>query len=206
MAVSHLLDAGEPIDMIASEAGAAGVTARRLVARMIERGTQAPFTSSAGRLFDAMAAVAGVHPRMSFEGQAAMALESLASVPADSGYPHEIDDVDGTFVLDTRPMIRAAAADARRGAGAAVIARRFHRGLAEAICAMCRRLCADTGLTEVVLTGGVFLNAVLTLECERQLTLMGFDVYRHRLVPPGDGGLSLGQLAVAAARGAGKEA
>lgn len=206
MAVSHLIDAGEPIDTIAPEPGAAGAAARGLVARMIERGTQAPFTSSAGRLFDAVAAIAGLHRRMSFEGQAAMTLESLASVPADSGYPHEIDGEDGPFVLDTRPMIRAAAADVRRGAGADVVARRFHRGLAEAICAMCSRLRADTGLTEVVLTGGVFLNAVLTLECERQLTLMGFRVFRHRLVPPGDGGLSLGQLAVAAARDAGKDA
>lgn len=103
-------------------------------------------------------------------------------------------------MVDTRPMIRAAAADARRGAGPGAIASRFHRGLADAVGAMCSRLRDDTGLADVVLTGGVFLNAVLTLECERQLTLMGFRVFRHRLVPPNDGGLSLGQLYVAAAQ------
>ncbi len=173
---------------------------------MIEQGVNAPLTSSAGRLFDAIAALAGLRMRMSFEGQAAMELESLAAGEPDSGYPHAIDEgapenTPGMIpVLDTRPMIQAAAADARRRAGPGTIARRFHAGLAAAICAMCSRLRDQTALADVVLTGGVFLNAVLTLDCERQLTLMGFRVYRHRLVPPNDGGLSLGQLYAAAAQ------
>jgi hydrogenase maturation protein HypF len=195
MAVSYLRDAGEATGAFASEAGA-GAHQLRLIERMIERGLNAPLTSSAGRLFDAVAAIAGLRVRMSFEGQAAMELEALAAGGIDSGYPHAIT---AGGMVDTRPMIQAAAADARRGAGAAVIARRFHAGLADAVCAMCIRLRDETGLADVVLTGGVFLNVVLTLECERQLTLMGFRVYRHRLVPPNDGGLSLGQLYVAAA-------
>lgn len=204
MAVSHLLDAGEAIDGMAP--GSGGARELRLIGRMIEQGVNAPLTSSAGRLFDAIAALAGLRMRMSFEGQAAMELESLAAGKPDSGYPHAIDEgapenTPGMIpVLDTRPMIQAAAADARRRAGPGTIARRFHAGLAAAICAMCSRLRDQTALADVVLTGGVFLNAVLTLDCERQLTLMGFRVYRHRLVPPNDGGLSLGQLYAAAAQ------
>lgn len=214
MAVSHLIDAGEAVAGLAPASGDEGARQLRLVARMIEQGVNAPLTSSAGRLFDAIAAIAGVRLRMSFEGQAAMELESLAVKGSDYGYPHAIEawaaptgnnqpgrvSAGGVSVVDTRPMIRAAAADARRGAGPGAIASRFHRGLADAVGAMCGRLRDDTGLADVVLTGGVFLNAVLTLECERQLTLMGFRVFRHRIVPPNDGGLSLGQLYVAAAR------
>lgn len=213
VAASHLLDAGEPLDALAARLGRNGAADLRLVERMITRSLNAPMASSAGRLFDAMAALAGLRLRMSFEGQAAMELESLAARGADSGYPHAIADGGALWatgnnhpgrvsVLDTRPMIAAAAADARAGAAAAVIARRFHGGLAAAITAMCGRLRAATGIDDVVLTGGVFLNAVLTIACERQLTAMGFRVHRHHLVPPGDGGLSLGQLYVAAAQGA----
>ena len=210
MAVSHLLDAGEAVDGMAPEPGSGGTRQLRLIGRMIEQGVNAPLTSSAGRLFDAVAAIAGLRARMSFEGQAAMELEALAAGEADCGYPHAISGGDlatgnnhpgRISVLDTRPMIRAAAADARRGAGAAAIARRFHAGLAAAVCAMCSRLRAETGLADVVLTGGVFLNAVLTLECERQLTVKGFRVFRHHIVPPNDGGLSFGQLYIAAAQG-----
>jgi hydrogenase maturation protein HypF len=148
-----------------------------------------------------VAALAGVRDRVSFEGQAAIELEGLAADTLPSGsYPFEITSgPDGAaFVVDTRPLISAVAADTAAGVEARVIARRFHSSMVELIAAGCDRIRADTGLGVVVLSGGVFINTVLTAETCDRLRGDGFRVYRHRLVPPGDGGLSLGQLAVAA--------
>ncbi|HXG56711.1 MAG TPA: carbamoyltransferase HypF [Vicinamibacterales bacterium] len=198
MALSHLADAGESFDDLVP--GDRHVAAHILL-RMMDRRINAPMTSSAGRLFDAVAALAEVRHIVSFEGQAAMELEWLsAAAPDDGEYPHEIAALDDRMVLDTRPLIRAAAADARAGRPAGAIGRRFHRGLAAAITAVCARLCETSGIDRVILTGGVFLNGLLTTECTARLERAGLRVFRHRLVPPNDGGLSLGQLTVAAAR------
>lgn len=198
MALSHLSDAGDSFDgLIPGERrGAANI-----LLRMMDRRINAPMTSSAGRLFDAVAALAGVRHVVSFEGQAAMELEWLsAAAPDDGEYPHEIAALEDRMIMDTRPLVRAAAADARAGRPAGAIGRRFHRGLAAAIAAICSRLRTNTGIDRVVLTGGVFLNGLLTTECTARLERAGLRVFRHRLVPPNDGGLSLGQLTVAAAR------
>jgi hydrogenase maturation protein HypF len=174
---------------------------------MIDRRFNTPPTSSAGRLFDAVASLAGVRDRVSYEGQAAMELEWLAErATPDGDYPFDLGGADGDnptrfpLVVDTRPIIRAAAADADRGVAAAAIARRFHSTVAGLIAATCDRLRRQTGVGVVVLSGGVFLNALLTREASDRLGGFGFRVYRHRVVPPNDGGLSLGQLAVAARR------
>jgi hydrogenase maturation protein HypF len=96
-------------------------------------------------------------------------------------------------------MIQAVAHDASLGTDASRIARRFHSTMVELIATVCDRLRQTTGLAAVVLSGGVFLNALLTRETNARLRRAGFRVYCHRLVPPNDGGLSLGQLAIAAA-------
>jgi hydrogenase maturation protein HypF len=172
---------------------------------MLERRLNTPWTSSAGRLFDAVAALAGVRDRVSYEGQAAIELEWLAEgAPPDGAYPFDLSvptqgSADAPLVVDTRPLIRGVAEDVERGTGAATIARRFHSAMVEMIAVVCGRLRKDAGLSDVVLSGGVFLNALLTREVGARLTDDGFRVHRHRLVPPNDGGLSLGQLAVAAA-------
>ncbi|MEO7271755.1 MAG: carbamoyltransferase HypF [Vicinamibacterales bacterium] len=198
MALSHLLDADEGPASIEARVGVDRV---RLVARMIERGINTPLTSSAGRLFDAVASIAGIADEVTFEGQAAMQLEGLAGRADDvGGYGHRLEHRAEALSLDTRPMIVAAARDAARGTDPAVIARRFHTGMADAVHDVCTRLRTSTGLDVVVLTGGVFLNAILTVECETRLRGSGFRVFRHHEVPPGDGGISLGQLAVVAAR------
>ena len=176
------------------------------VRKMIERRFNTPLTSSAGRLFDAVAAVAGVRDRVSFEGQAAMELEWLAEeLEPDHVYPFDLEDSVAedaavtTQIVDTRPLIRAIAQEASQGVRAARIARRFHSTLVDLIAAVCGRLRSATGIKVVVLSGGVFMNALLTREVTTHLTGVGFRVCRHRLVPPNDGGLSLGQLAIAAA-------
>jgi hydrogenase maturation protein HypF len=130
-----------------------------------------------------------------------MQLEWLASeAEADIGYPHEITESDGRFLIDTRPIVSGAFSDVRAGRAPAIIARRFHAALADAVVAACLRVRTRTGIEAVVLTGGVFLNAILTADCESRLSHAAFRVFTHHTVPPGDGGVSLGQLAVAAAR------
>jgi hydrogenase maturation protein HypF len=204
MAASHLADAGAESDTLAARIVPADI---KMVRRMLERRLNAPFTSSAGRLFDAVASLAGVRDRVGYEGQAAMELEWLAEGTApDGSYPFEIGPTFGegampeSLVVDTRPAIRAIAADVAKGEPAALVARRFHSTLVDLVAAVCGRLREQTGIGDVVLGGGVFLNALLTHEVRARLTADGFRAYRHRLVPPNDGGLCLGQLAVAAAR------
>jgi hydrogenase maturation protein HypF len=195
MAVAHLADAG--VESPALKARLLPVEVRT-VRRMLERGLNTPPTSSAGRLFDTVATLAGVRDRVSYEGQAAVELEWLASgVAPDGAYPFDLGG--SPLVVDTRPIIRAVVADVARGGGAALVARRFHSTMVDMIAAVCGRLRVETRLGVVTLSGGVFLNALLTTEVSARLAADGFRVYRHRLVPPNDGGLSLGQLAIAAA-------
>nr|WP_309235262.1 carbamoyltransferase HypF [Streptomyces sp. TRM64462] len=104
------------------------------------------------------------------------------------------------LVLDPAPLLRAAVRDVHRRMPAPVVAARFHRGVAAAVAEVCRRARAATGVGTAALTGGVFANALLEQECARLLAGDGFVVLRHEEVPPGDGGLALGQLVVAAAR------
>ena len=174
-----------------------------VVRQMLDRQFNTPVTSSAGRLFDAIASLAGVRDRVSYEGQAAMELEWLATDVAESGsYPFVIEDaqVSEALVIDTRPLIRAVVADVAKKVRKTVIARRFHSTLVEMISAVCHRIRDQSGLGRVVLGGGVFMNALLTTETIARLESDGFAVYRHRLVPPNDAGLSLGQVAIAGAR------
>ena len=176
------------------------------VRTMLERRINSPLTSSMGRLFDAVASLVGIRDRVSYEGQAAIELEELATrLPAEDSYPFAIDDsatatTGEPFTIDTRPIIRALVNDAMAGASAPLVARRFHSTLVEIVAHVCGRLRDESGIDVVVLSGGVFLNAVLTHEVLARLVHDRFRAYRHRLVPPNDGGLCLGQLAVAASR------
>ncbi|WP_406699267.1 carbamoyltransferase HypF [Singulisphaera sp. Ch08] len=196
MACAHLADAGQDgsawFDRIQRPA-------LRVVQQQLERRFNAPMTSSVGRLFDAVAALAGVGDRVRFEGEAAIALEGVASgTPAEHAYPFAIQP-GPSLVVDTRPLIAAVVDDLRAGCKAARIGRRFHSTLVDLIAQVCGRLAAENGLGAVVLSGGVFMNVLLTAETVARLTEDGFRVYRHQRVPPNDGGLCLGQLAIAAA-------
>jgi hydrogenase maturation protein HypF len=206
----------EPWRMAVAHAAAAGVEtaaldrridarARRIVAQLLERRLHTPLTSSVGRLFDAVAALIGVRDRVSYEGQAAMELEWLATdAQEDGAYPFEVRErirSEGAVLeIDPAPLIRAVVQNMAEGVSPARIGRRFHSGLVEMIVGVCERIRRQTGLSAVVLSGGVFHNVILVRESSARLEAEGFRVYRHRQVPAGDGGLSLGQLAVAAAR------
>jgi|SRR5579883_751604 len=201
MAVAYLEDANAGFVPLEARGLQRGVT---MVRTMLRRRLNSPLTSSAGRLFDAVASLAGVRDRVSYEGQAAVELEALAVAEMpDVHYPFAIEETQAgapepVQVVDTRPLIQAVLRDATSGTTAARIARRFHSTVVEIIAVVCDRLRKSTKLEAVVLSGGVFLNALLTSETCSRLTRDGFRVYRHRLVPPNDGGLSLGQLAIAA--------
>ncbi len=198
MAVAHLTDAGCGTGLMQRRVSP---VALRTVMKMLEREFNTPRTSSAGRLFDAVASLAGGRDIVSFEGQAAMQLEWLATgAPVDGSYPFDLVETPAApLIIDTRPLIRAVAQDVSHSIDATKIARRFHSTIVEIIATVCARLRRDVGLDAVVLSGGVFMNALLTAEVLTRLKVDGFRVYRHRLAPPNDGGLSLGQLAVAAA-------
>lgn len=176
--------------------GAAGLAAA--LAAQVKSGLNAPLTSSAGRAFDAAAALAGLRERAFYEGQAACELEAAAAAGIDP-YPWELDDSALPWRLDTRPLFRAMLEDARVGAGAGEMAGRFHAALAEAAVKVCAALGRETGLERVALSGGVFQNALLAGMVAEGLEAVGMACYVHRRVPCNDGGISLGQ-AVAVAR------
>lgn len=170
---------------------------RRVLKRMLARGVRTPVTTSAGRLFDAVASLLDLCQRISFEGQAAMALEAVADPGARDAYPLPLARGSGTpRQLDWRPLVAAILEERRRGVAASVIAGRFHNALVEAMVAVAR----EVGEPRVALTGGCFHNRLLTERAARRLRRAGFEVLLQRRVPPGDGGICLGQIAVAAAR------
>ncbi|GAM08724.1 carbamoyltransferase hypF2 [Geobacter sp. OR-1] len=171
---------------------------RPLLRQMIERRFNSPPTSSCGRLFDAVSALIGLRSAVSYEGQAAIELEAMAEgVAADNGYPWEIATADDRLEIDWRPLFVALVADIFAGVAQGIMARRFHSSIAQASVAVCRRLRDETGENAVVLSGGVFQNRMLTEELATLLGANGFAVFTHRLVPPNDGGLALGQAVIA---------
>ena len=169
----------------------------RSVAALATSGLSAPITTSAGRLFDAVAALCGLCPRVNYEGQAAIELEAACD-PAESGR-YEIP-VDANLVLDPRPAIRAVVADVEAGTSVGAIAARFHHGLAEATAGACTLAARGHGLDRVVLSGGVFQNRVLLERTAELLQRAGLHVLLPITLPPGDGAIAYGQAAVAAAR------
>lgn len=199
MGIAHLVDAGCDVSPLLSRLGRSQIAAVR---RMILRKFNAPMTSSAGRLFDAVAWLVGLRDRVTYEGQAAIELEWLASGDTTLGsYPFEVVEEQSVLVIDTRPIVVSVAADLQRNVARAAVARKFHSTVVEMISSVCGKLRrGNAGHGCVALSGGVFMNSVLTCETVARLEGDGFHVLRHRLVPPNDGGLSLGQLAVAAAR------
>jgi hydrogenase maturation protein HypF len=172
------------------------------VSDLARSGVSSPITSSAGRLFDAVAAIAGVRHTVDHEGQAAAELEGIADRDEVGGAGYEIPLIgedEGPILIDAREVIRAVAADAGAGVAAAVVSGRFHAGLAITTAAACARIASDRGLDRVVLSGGVFQNRLLLERTWRELTASGLEVLVPAALPPNDGGIAFGQAAVAAA-------
>ncbi|HVF60518.1 MAG TPA: carbamoyltransferase HypF [Thermoanaerobaculia bacterium] len=168
------------------------------VERLVRSGVRSPPTSSAGRLFDAVAALLGLCQRVTFEGQAAMQLEAIARPGAERPYPFSIEAGEGPFVLRVTPTLCAVASEAAAGGDRAAIAARFHRTLVCALVDGARLARERHGLERVALSGGCFQNALLLESLHAALSEAGFTVLLPLTVPPNDGGLSLGQAVAAA--------
>jgi hydrogenase maturation protein HypF len=194
LAASALLDAGEPLDLL-ERLGQRRLEAIRAV---WERPGLSPAVTGAGRWFDAVAALCGVRDEISYDGQAAIELEALAGPSPSEAYDFALTEA---LVLDLRLTIRAVARDLRRQTPAAVVAGRFHATLISAVARAIGQQVERGGPRVVALSGGCFANRRLAEGTSAALERMGLTVLRHRRVPPNDGGLSLGQAAVAAARG-----
>jgi len=170
-----------------------------VVTRQTERRVNSPLTSSAGRLFDAVSALAGVRSEIDYEAQAAIELEMLAddNEKASAAYPFSAVDEDGCRVAKLGALIAAVINDAKHGEPASAISTKFHWTMAKMIVDMCRAISRDTGIKVVALSGGVFQNRLLFRIAVDGLREEGFEVLTHRLVPCSDGGISLGQAAIA---------
>jgi hydrogenase maturation protein HypF len=196
LAVAALDDAGEPIDLLLRRC-----EARRLAAvrHLLTSTALSPRATSAGRWFDAIAAILGVRDEISYEGQAAVELEALAGEVAGALLPFEITPGD-PFTVDLRPTVRQIARELARGAPTSELAASFHETMAAVVVAACNRARSLCAVDTVALSGGCFQNTRLSARCRTLLAEAGFEVLVHRRVPPNDGGLSLGQAAVAAFR------
>jgi hydrogenase maturation protein HypF len=172
------------------------------LAAQIRGGLNTPLTSSAGRIFDAAAALIGLRDTALYEGQAACELEAVAAGSA-SPYPYVLDTRKEPWTVDTRPLFAAMLLDIEGGEEMAGMAGRFHAALAESIVDTCARLSLKTGIDRVALSGGVFQNELLTVRVIGGLQAAGLRPFLHRQVPCNDGGISLGQAVVAARRLAG---
>ncbi|CAN5866817.1 carbamoyltransferase HypF [soil metagenome] len=176
---------------------------RDAVADVVAQG-YGPATTSLGRLFDAVAALVGLRPVVTYEGQAAIELEALArSVPRAEApsYPVDVEATAGEMVVvDPSPLIVALLADRGRGTAPALVAAGFHESIGQAMARAAIDLAYRHGLGTVALSGGVFQNLRFSEVVHESLVGAGLEVLAHRVVPPNDGGISIGQAAVAAAR------
>jgi hydrogenase maturation protein HypF len=200
MACAWLVAAGEgdedrPPPIPAALAGAVDEARWRAVASLARGGVAAPVTTSAGRLFDAVAALCGLRATVTYEGQAAAELEAVCDPHERGAYPLPVRD---GAVLDARETIRAVARDAADGVSPGVVSARFHRALADATARACVEVAARRGLEMVVLSGGVFQNVRLLAGTSTRLDAAGLRVLVPERLPPNDGGISYGQAAVAA--------
>lgn len=195
LGLAAILDAGVSHDLQQQRTDPAYAA----LALRLSRGDPFPRSSGAGRWFDAVAALLGVRQRVSYDGQAPAELESIAtSAPVDA-YPFELQAGD-PFQIDLRPTIRAVVADVSTGSPDSITSARFHETMARAIEAGCHLARAQSGVNTVVLGGGCFQNRLLLQRAKERLETAGFFVLCAREVPQNDGGLSLGQAAVAAQR------
>ncbi|GAI42076.1 unnamed protein product, partial [marine sediment metagenome] len=168
-----------------------------IIEKMIDRKINSPLTSSCGRLFDAVSSLIGLRDEISYEGQAAMEMESLCASEIKEGYGFDIYKENGEFIIEPERIFKEIISDLKKGVNKEVIAAKFHNTIADFTVNLCGKIRKNTNLNKVALSGGVFQNRYST---ERIISLLekdGFQVYIQRKVPPNDGGISLGQAVVA---------
>ncbi len=184
-------------------AGRVDERAWSLVARLARAGLNSPLTTSMGRLFDGVAALCGVRPEVSYEGQAAIEFEAACgggALEEPNGYPLALVSGRDGFRLDPRPMLGEVLEDLAAGVSVRTIAGRVHAAVADATVRACARAAVEAGVDTVVLSGGVFQNRRLLEGCLAGLRDTGLRVLVPELLPIGDGGIAFGQVVVAAAQ------
>jgi hydrogenase maturation protein HypF len=200
LALAYLWAAGVTWDEALPPVAANNAQERRVIQRQLATGFGCVPTSSMGRLFDAVAALAGVRQTITYEAQAAMELEGMCAEntiesQGRKAYIFGIEQ-DVPFIIDTAPLIRAIAEDVQSGISASVISAKFHHAVVDMLIAVAGRLRDTEHLNRVALSGGVFQNVRLLSAAVERLRSIGFDVLTHRHVPPNDGGLALGQAMI----------
>jgi hydrogenase maturation protein HypF len=171
---------------------------RHLIAQQVDKGINTPLTSSCGRLYDAVSALLDVCKTITFEGQAAIELEMCSTATGSQRpYAYGLEEQNGMWQVRVRPLLEAILNDIRSGVPVQQIGLRFHDTLARVITDVATRVAAETGISRVALSGGCFQNRLLLRRTLPLLQEAGFDVLFHRQVPCNDGGISLGQAAIA---------
>lgn len=194
LALAYLWAVGVPWDEALPAVKACSEIEQQILKQQLERGLNVVPTSSMGRLFDAVASLCGVRHTVTYEGQAAMELEALAAADVTTSYEF---DISGGQIIDPQPVLDAVVKDVWEGVDTAVISAKFHHAIAHLIVQLSLRCRQQRGLNQVVLSGGVFQNMLLLKTAVSALQNHQFEVLTHRLVPPNDGGLALGQAIIA---------
>ena len=172
----------------------------QVVTRLLKCGFNSPLVSSMGRLFDAVSSLLGIQDEITFEGQAAMALEMVAEEGWGGYYDYGLQKQPEGYVIDPIPLIADILADLKAGASVPRIAASFQNTVVHFLLDVAQRMATATNLNRVVLSGGAFQNAYLLEGLNRQLIKAGLTPVLHQRVPPNDGGISLGQVAIANAQ------
>ncbi len=165
---------------------------------MIDKGINSPETSSMGRLFDAVSSLVGLRDEITYFGQAAIELEMIINENEEGFYYFDIKKEDKVYIIDPASVIRSIVEDLRNSVNPSNISSRFHRGVVEMMVEVSKLLKEETNINEVALSGGVLQNLFLRHFGTKRLTEEGFVVYNHNNIPPNDGGISVGQAAIAA--------
>ncbi len=168
-----------------------------ILKRAIEKKVNTPLTSSMGRLFDAVSSLLAIRDEVHYEGQAAIEMEMIADHAVREEYPFRNHEEEVPMVINSAEMIRGIVHDLIDGVPSSKISGKFHRTVSRMIVETCEAIRPREKLNRVVLSGGVFQNIFLLSLVTEELKRSGFDVYTHHLVPPNDGGISLGQAVVA---------
>jgi hydrogenase maturation protein HypF len=178
----------------------------KTILEMIKKGVNCPETSSLGRLFDGVAALLDICYVSSYEGQAAIELEmAIEGEERNDTYPYEWQKGEEIYHVLPAPIIRGVTKDILEGKSTSSISHKFHITLIRLFSDLCVLLGESTGVDRIVLSGGVFQNALLLTHMEKALKARGLQVFSHSLIPSNDGGISLGQAAIAAAISRSKE-
>jgi len=167
-----------------------------ILKKMIGKRMNTPWTSSMGRLFDAISSLLSVRNEVHYEGQAAIELEMIADHEVKEAYSFNILKDESPMVIDSTKIIQGVVFDITKGISPSKISGKFHRTIASLIVETCGAIRSKTKLNRVVLSGGVFQNIFLLSLVTKELKSSGFEVYTHHLVPANDGGISLGQAVI----------